>query len=68
MNGGVEEWNFAFKKYKETTVSSEHVKLLYGMSAIQEPSMLQGNAWFQHILLTRLSQVKGVPIKCPMCK
>ena len=34
MIWGVEEWDFAFRKNEETTVASERVKFLYGMSGI----------------------------------
>ena len=41
MNGGEKEWEFAFKQYKNTTLATERIKLLYGMSAIQEPWMIE---------------------------
>eukprot|EP00795_Rhopilema_esculentum_P003842 gene3842-15137_t len=41
MNGGEAEWDFAFKQYQTTTLGTERIKLLYGMSAIQEPWMIE---------------------------
>ena len=31
-NGGYAEWAFAFNRYKQETVASEKLKLLYGMA------------------------------------
>ena len=46
MNGGEKEWEFAFKQYRNTTLATERIKLLYGMSAIQEPWMIERYNFF----------------------
>merc|ERR1711990_715191 len=40
LRGGEEEWNFLFDIYKKNQIASEKTKLLYGLSAIQEPWMI----------------------------
>lgn len=39
-NGGVEEWDFAFKQFQKTTVASERRKILYGLAGASEPWIL----------------------------
>ena len=39
-NGGYEEWEFAFNRYKQETVASEKIKLLYGLSCSETPWIL----------------------------
>ncbi|KAJ7394007.1 hypothetical protein OS493_003679 [Desmophyllum pertusum] len=40
-NGGVEEWDFAFKQLKKTTVASERTQLLLGLAGASEPWILR---------------------------
>uniref|UniRef100_A0A6Q2Y5S4 Aminopeptidase n=1 Tax=Esox lucius TaxID=8010 RepID=A0A6Q2Y5S4_ESOLU len=39
--GGVEEWNFAWKMYKEAPIASEAEKLMYGLTCTREPWLIQ---------------------------
>ncbi|XP_068743771.1 glutamyl aminopeptidase-like isoform X2 [Montipora capricornis] len=39
-NGGVKEWDFAFKQFQKTTVASERRNILYGLSGSSEPWIL----------------------------
>ncbi|XP_022795785.1 glutamyl aminopeptidase-like [Stylophora pistillata] len=39
-NSGVEEWDFAFEQFQNTTVASERRKILYGLAGASEPWIL----------------------------
>lgn len=45
-NGGVEEWDFAFKQFQKTTVASERRKILYGLAGASEPWILSRLVWY----------------------
>ncbi|XP_077084022.1 aminopeptidase N isoform X3 [Siphateles boraxobius] len=38
--GGVEEWNFGWKMFKNSTIAAEAEKLLFGLSCTKEPWLL----------------------------
>lgn len=40
LNGGEKEWNFLYQRYLNNKIATEKTKLMYGMSAIQEPWMI----------------------------
>ena len=40
-NSGIEVWDKMFGKFLNNTIASEKTKLLYGLSAIQEPWALE---------------------------
>lgn len=38
--GGVEEWDFGWQMFKNSTIAAEAEKLLYGLSCTKEPWLL----------------------------